>query len=299
MATNDEELVELIGSLDPTRNEHPPAPGSDRYRSILESAMHTDFDSPFTASGPASSLRPSAQRDRRRPWRLVAGVAAATLVAVGGFVVVQSNDAPTAQAAVVSAAEAMDEITSLEGELITSVPGVSNGTTRIRVDGDDLEITSETQYADGQTEASTFTVVDGTGYETIEGQTTTTPFGPDDGLAPFGPSSAAVISAALEGSDVTKQGGDTLDGVATTRYDIELTDASIAALSALTPNVLAWFELEYPDAVRTLSVWIADDLVHQIEIAQRDQITRTRFFNFGSDITITAPPGPYTPSTDN
>ena len=64
--------------------------------------------------------------------------------------------------------------------------------------------------------------------------------------------------------------------------------------------MLAWFELEYPDAVRTLSVWIADDLVHQDrDRPDRDQITRTRFFNFGSDITITAPPGPYTPSTDN
>lgn len=299
MATNDDELVDLIGPLDPTRNERPPAPGSDRYRSILEFAMHTDLDSPTTDTACTSALRPPAQRHRRPTWRIVAGTAAATIIAAGAFVIVQSKDAPTAQAAVTSAAEAMDEITSLEGELTTSVPRVSEATTRIRVAGDDLEITGEARYADGHTEASTFTVVDGTGYETIEDQTSSTPVGSGDGLAPFGPSSAAVISAALEGSDVTERGEDSLNGVATTRYDIQLTDTSIAALSALTPNELAWFELEYPDAVETLSVWIADDLVHQIEIAQRDRITRTTFHNFGGEITITAPPGPYLPSDDD
>ena len=99
---------------------------------------------------------------------------------------------------------------------------------------------------------------------------------------------------------MTKQGGDTLDGVATARYDIELTDASIAALSALTPNVLAWFELRYFDAVRTLSVWIADEHFQAVEITDTTEITRTRFFNFGSSITITARPGltPIPPTTD-
>jgi hypothetical protein len=299
MTTDDDELLDLIGPLDPTRNEHPPAPGSDRHRSILDFAMHADLDSPSTVTDRTSSVRQFAQRHRRRTRRLVAGTAAATVIAAGTFVLVQSNGAPSAQAAVSSAAESMDEITSLEGELTTSVPGVSEGTTRIRVAGDDLEITGETRYADGHTEASTFVLVDGIGYETIEGETTTTPVGPGDGLAPFASSSAAVISAALEGSDVTDHGEDSINGVATTRYDIQLTDTSVAALSTLTPNALAWFELEYPDAVTRMTVWIADNLVHQIEIAQRDQITRTRFFNFGGEITITAPPGPHLPSDDN
>lgn len=90
-----------------------------------------------------------------------------------------------------------------------------------------------------------------------------------------------------------------LDGVTTTRYDIQLTETSVAALLALKPNELAWFELEYPDDVRTLSVWVADDLVHQVEITQRDQVTRTRFFNFGAGMIITPPPGPYLPSNDD
>lgn len=217
----------------------------------------------------------------------------AALVATAGFVAVQSSGAPSAEAAVSSAADAMGAVTSLEGELTSSTPGASDGTTRIRVDEADLEIVGEIRDADGHIEGSTSTVVDGTGYETIEGRTTSALFGPDGGLAPFGASSEAVVAAALEGSDVSDGGEEVLDGVTTTRYDLELTDASIAALSALTPSELARFELEHPEDVEALSVWVADDCVHQVEIAHRDRLTRTRFFNFNGDITITAPPGPY------
>lgn len=295
MAPDDDELLDLIAPLDPTRTERPPAPGSDRYHSILEAAMHADLDTP--APHVEAPITP-AQHGWRRTSRLVTASAAAALVAFGGFVILQSNDSPTAEAAVSSAADTMEDITSLEGELTVTVPGVSEGTTRIRVNGADVQLTTEAGYADGHAEASTFTVVDGIGYETIDGQTTTRPVGPNDGLAPFGPSSAAVISAALEGSDVTERGDESVDGVTTTRYDIELTETSIAALSALTPNELAWFELEHPHDVTSLSVWIADGLIRQVEIAQRDQVSRTRFFNFGSDITITAPPGPYVPAEE-
>ena len=297
MAPDDDELLDLIGALDPASTDHPPAPGSDRYHSILELAMHTDLD---TSPISAASLPPTATRPRwRRTVGLVAATAAAAVVAVGAFVVVQPEDTPTAAAAVSGAAESMEAITSLRGELTRSVPGVSEGTTRIRVDGDDVEITDETRYADGRSDAMTFIVVDGTGYETIDGRTTTTSVGPRGGLAPFGSSSAAVITAALEGSDVVERGQEDLDGVTTTRYDIQLTAESIAALSALSPGELAWFELEYPDAVTSLSVWVADDLVHQVEISQRDQTSRTRFFDLGEEQTITAPPGPSTPSDDD
>lgn len=190
MATDDEEFFDLLGPLDPSRNEHPPASGSDRYRSILELAVRTDVDTSATNdAGPAAPRQPTGSTPLRRVWRLVAGIAAATLVAAGAFVILQPNDVPTAQAAVSSAAAAMNAITSLEGELTSTVPGVSEGTTRIRVDGEDLTITGETRFADGHVEASTFTVIGGTGYETIDGQTTTTAVGPNDRLAPFGPSS--------------------------------------------------------------------------------------------------------------
>lgn len=49
----------------------------------------------------------------------------------------------------------------------------------------------------------------------------------------------------------------------------------------------------------TLRVWVADDLVHQIEIADAEQVVRTRFSDFGAEITITAPPSPYIPAGDD
>lgn len=54
-----------------------------------------------------------------------------------------------------------------------------------------------------------------------------------------------------------------------------------------------------PGAVETLSLWVADDLVHQIEIADADRVVRTRLSDFGAEIAITAPPGPYVPADDN
>lgn len=300
--TADDALLGLVRPLDPTTTDTPPAPGSDRYRSILESAMHTDLGPIANGDAPATTLhQPAIGRTpapRRRAWRLVAACAAATVIAVGGLVVLRADNAPTAQAAVRSAAQAMDEITSLEGELTMSFVGVSDETSRIRVDGNNVDISNDTRYVDRREEHSTFVVLDGMGYETINGQTTTRPVARDEGLAPFGPSSAAVITAALEGSDVTERGTDTIDGVVTTRYDIQLTPASVAALSDLTPSELAWFELECPQDVESMSVWVAEGLVRQIEVTQHQFVSRTRFFNFGADITITAPPGPYASAED-
>lgn len=45
--------------------------------------------------------------------------------------------------------------------------------------------------------------------------------------------------------------------------------------------------------MEALSVWVADDRVHQVEIAHRNRLTRTRFFDSNGDSTTTAPPRPY------
>jgi hypothetical protein len=102
-----------------------------------------------------------------------------------------------------------------------------------------------------------------------------------------------VIAAAMSGATVTESGSQTVGSVEATRYDIELSDRSIAALQALTPNELAWFELEYPDQVDSVSIWIGDDLVRQIEIVQNGATARATYSNFNGDIDITAPSGPF------
>ena len=64
----------------------------------------------------------AAARRQRSPWRRVAGVAAAGVVAAGGVVLWRSGDDQTAAAAVLSAADAMGDVTSFEGQRIHVEP---------------------------------------------------------------------------------------------------------------------------------------------------------------------------------
>ena len=94
MATLEDDVFDLIAQLDPTLDDEPPAPASDRHRAILDTAT----------------------RRGSRQWPKVAGVAAAGLVAASVVVLWPSGDGHTAHAAVLSAAEAMRDVTSFEGE---------------------------------------------------------------------------------------------------------------------------------------------------------------------------------------
>ena len=117
---------------------------------------------------------------------------------------------------------------------------------------------------------------------------------PGEGLnADYGEASAALVTAALDGADVTESGRETIDGVLATRDDVALADRSIAALSALPEEHRGTFDLEDPENVDELTVWVADDHIRQIEIAHSDgATTRTTFSNLNGDVTITPPPGP-------
>ncbi len=235
------------------------------------------------------------RRPPRRTRRLVAVLAAGALTAGGAVVLVQSRDLPTAHAVLMTAAQRTGAVTSLEGSA-TQIRSESHSTSHIQMNGDNFKVVTEGRYSDGHREGSTFVAIDDTGYETVEGQTTASPLDPQDRLEPFGKASAAVVLAALEGSNVVQRGDETVHGVVTSRYQIELTRRSIAALSALPPSQLAWFEFENPGEVQGLTVWVGAGLVRQIEIKSGDRATRAEFFNFNTDIRITAPPGPYTTS---
>jgi hypothetical protein len=288
----DDEVVELIARLDPARHEQPPAPGSDRYRAILETATGLSVDAPTAIDGDPASV--GAARRHRRRWLRAVGVAAASLAATGAVVVWQFGDGPTTAGAVRSAAQALGDVTSYEGQRTHEQPGVSVETDTLRVDGDDFEFVSETRFVDGRVERFAVTVVDGIHYVSEDDEPVASPLRPGDGLdGSYADASAALVGAALDGSDVTEAGSQTISGVLTTRYDIALTARSIDALSSLTPEQLAWFDLDDPNQVDQLSVWIADDHIHRIEIAHSDgATTRTAFSNLNDDITITPPPGP-------
>jgi hypothetical protein len=166
-------------------------------------------------------------------------------------------------------------------------------TDALRVDGDDFEFVSETSFADGRVDRFAVTVVDGINYVSEDDEAVASPLPPGDGLdGSYADASAALVDAALDGADVTEAGSEAVGGVVTTRYDIALTARSIDALSSLTPEQLAWFDLDDPSQVDQLSVWVADDHIRRIEIAHSDgATTRTAFSNLNDDITITPPPG--------
>jgi hypothetical protein len=310
MNDSDDALRRLVRSLDPVSSDPPPAQGSDRYRSILETAMHADESPPMLTA--EESPTPPARRRPRRRWPYALTAAAVVLVVGGvGAVVVVRQDAPSPQVTVSDAVAGLEEITSLEVELTQATPE-SNRNARLRIDGDAMQSTSRGTYADGHVEESTQTIVDGVAYETIGGETTRTDIEPGQGLAPFGRSSDAVLAAATTDSEINELGTERVGDISAVRYFIALTPQAVAALSALPENQLAWFELGYPDRVSSMSVWIADGLIHQVEIMQDGQViqddsfvhpiersartTRIRFFNFNGDVRVEAPPGPYVDS---
>ena len=100
------------------------------------------------------------------------------------------------------------------------------------------------------------------------------------------------MKAALTGSDVTDLGTETVRGHDAQHYRIKLTSRSTPALQALDPSALSRFELEYPDGVVGLDVWVADDLIHRIAVRsdwESGEGSTIEFYDFGADITIRPP----------
>jgi hypothetical protein len=104
-----------------------------------------------------------------------------------------------------------------------------------------------------------------------------------------------VLLAALGGSGVTEVGEETVRGKTTTHYRLELDDTARQRLRALSPTVLAWFELEWPDGVSRIDVWVGDDLIRRIAVVhgygpdEPPVRSTTEFFDFGAEVQITRP----------
>lgn len=237
---------------------------------------------------PDDQVRAAPPMSRRRHLLVAAMIVGLVTLFAGVF----GPRTGSAHAAVTGAAEALGRTASLEGNLTTSS---SEGTSRstIAVSKDAFQIRDETTYADGHRESAARVMVDGYLYETVDGLTTRTVADPDSAPAPFARSSRAVIDAVAGNSNIDVIGNQDLGGLITTRYDIRLDAGSIEALSKLRRDELAWFELEYPDQVDTVQLWISDGMIHQMEIHSQDQWTRLEFHSFGEPVHIEAPPGPY------
>jgi hypothetical protein len=96
--------------------------------------------------------------------------------------------------------------------------------------------------------------------------------------------------------ETSRTGTENVDGAESTHYRITPDARSRAALAQLKPGELAWFslDLEAPAAVDFIDVWVADEIIHRIDIRFAQDFflasTSNRYFDFGANVLISPPP---------
>jgi hypothetical protein len=274
--TDPDPLLDALARLDPTIGDPPPPPGSDRDHRILESAMSTTTPP-------------------RRTRRLVAlagtGIAAAVLAVVAVTVAGAPGDRPDPVAALTVAAEATGDVSSLRVHAVYVDEGGTH-TLDADVDGRDyhLRSTKTPGHVDGSADEWTIGIGDQQ-WSDEDPEPITVPDAERN--ESFPDASEVVLEAALEGASVEDLGDEEVRGAEATHYRIDLGEAGVAALRDLAPNQVAMFELEHPDRVTSLDVWVADDLIRRIshtfsEAGATGSVT-LEYYDFGAAITIEPP----------
>ena len=290
---HDDPIYDLLSELDPISHDAPPAEGSPRFIAIKENVMQTIARPESTTEHrPVEPLKSSRPHSGRRPSRALLGVAAAGIALLAGaIIVVDPGGSPSAEALVLDAADNLAQYDSLRVDLARDLVDGSTYEGTGEFDGQSVHTEFvETDAAGEFVYTEGITVIGDTIWTDNNGEIFEEATGPNDKLTPFPDASRAVITAALDGADVEQLGTDTIRGSEAERFQIELTDQSHAALNRLTPFELAWFELETPDAVTQIDVWIADDIIQQITVVDPSYgTTTTTFYDFGADIDIQAP----------
>lgn len=268
MTTDQDQLRERLAAADPAQAGAAPQPGSPRYRAIQETIMST-------TAQPAPVRHP-----KRRPAfvptvPIALAAAAAAIVGVSAL----GGKASTASAAEVvrAAADRTGDTLTLRGRLVVEEDG-SRNVTNVAVAGRDVRISS----SEGE-----FAYVDGRAYERSSGGHLRTERPSQDEVnAPFAASSMSVVHAVLQGG-VTRVGRQALRRQEATHYRIDLDEETRDRLAALPASQLAWFELEYPEQLRTMDVWVTDGLIGRVVLGSTDNDrTTTDFYDFGADITV-------------
>ncbi|HRW39698.1 MAG: hypothetical protein KDB04_01915 [Acidimicrobiales bacterium] len=289
------ELHDALAALDPVAGDPPPPAGSTRHLAILELAMAT---APTTAEAPPASTTPDRAEHRPRRHLALALAAAAVVAVVVGLVVVAPGTDPepaSASVALADAAHGTGDATTLRITAVYERPGSTNRL-EAEADGANYRIRSEATYADGHEESATTVVIGDTVWEDGEERTGVPP---EERNAAFASSSAAVVEAILDGSTLEELGEEDVQGTTARHLRATLTPQSRAALAALSPSRVAMFELEYPEHVDAIDLWIADDLIRRIQVeldqgvgedgVEQQERATIEFYDFGADIEITPP----------
>lgn len=283
MRFTEDEMNRMLADLDPAANVPAPQMGSPRYQLIKEKIMTAQADAVEQVDTTQPRDLGSAAVSRRwHPVRYTA-IAATAAVAVFGVVVLAPWQTESAEATVAAAAAATGQVESLRGEAT-------------RENFNSFSDSAVVEYSDGNVRVlssqngGTETVVIGDRmYENRNGEISKSRIEPEQTLAPYAASAASVITASLASSDVEEEGSESMGGVEAVRYVITLDAASRRALGSLTPSELAWFELEYPDEVSQVDVWVADDLIRKVVVHAGNGTATTEFYDFGAPIQIEVP----------
>ncbi|WP_199516310.1 hypothetical protein [Nucisporomicrobium flavum] len=293
MTADDDRGIERLGALDPVLRDAPPAPGSARYRAILEKAM-TQTTTPIRAAETPAAPR----RGKRRALfaAMATGVAAA---AVAVTVAVTGNSQPSVSpttslpSILLAAAEKTQNVTSLK--FSEAVHGGGAFSAEGEVNGDDYRIVTK-----GEGTSETIIVVGNQQYTTpAGGKTTRTKLSADEKMVPFTKAAGDVVRAAVSDGNVQKIGTESVRGVEATHYRLTIAERTsdadpAAALTKLPDTELGWFGLDgvagYSSQV-TVDIWVADNLVRRIggTIQGQDPLATIDFYDFNKPVTIKAP----------
>jgi hypothetical protein len=294
-------LLDALASLDPAATDAPPIPGSPRHLSILEHAMTTTDPTTAVEADAPSADQPNPIRlgppHRRRRLALLLAAAALVAVIVGLAIVMPGSD-PAPASASVALAQAADTTGDAITLRVAATYERSGSTDEITVagNGSDYRIEAVGTFDDGRVERETTVVIGDTVWEDGAMRTDVPP---EERNAAFAPSSAAVVDAILDGSMLEDLGDSDVRGESARHIRATLTPTSRAALAALSPSQVAMFELEYPDDVETVDLWVADDLIRRIRVEvdwgtgeggePQSNLATIEFYDFGADIEITPP----------
>ena len=303
MSERDDELIDLLQSLDPAAIDAPPEPGSIRYDHIEETIM-TNIGSTTPTDSPIPKRDATEQpASRRRPLILIAAAAAlAALTGVGLLLAPTSTSGAeaTVRAAAANSAEVTDFRIVLTSDDLAFVPG---GEAAADIDGENVHMVAGDQEF--------IRVGDTEWFRDGGGEFQSAPAA--DVFAPFGEASAQVVSAALASEQVAEEGSDTLHGTETVRYRIQIDENAREALAEVPSQAQRWFIAETSESAEVMidedgnevpvtagrsgfledadaiTIWVADDLIHQIEVSTGSTQFTFTFFDFGADITVTPP----------